>query len=418
MLDGEHAGPREPDASAIDIAAPTANVSASYTKLPLTNSRYFSQHDRSLRRGFERVVDRGDGVPAARGYGPHDARRFGAGSDLGKRLRGSVSFREGTGPARPVAARMRIVRLDVRQLPLWERHPMIFAAFDNLRDGEVLLLVNDHEPRPLRLQFADLRPGRFSWSPRNLGSDRWEVEIRPISEPPREHDDAAATGTIAAVLRRSALFGAVAPATREELAAQSTLRRFSHGAVIMPQGETWPYVGIVCEGTIAVVGGSSEGRELLLYEVLPFETFGEIAAIDDGTTFGSASVMSRAALISYLPRSAFLRAFAQDAALGREVARICTQRFRLLTERLTAAVSRPILARVAAAILPYAPPDRGMVPVLAPLDILTLTDLAIAVGTVREVVGRALITLDDAKAIERVRGRIVRADRERLSTFL
>jgi CRP-like cAMP-binding protein len=152
--------------------------------------------------------------------------------------------------------------------------------------------------------------------------------------------------------------------------------------------------------------------------VLPFETFGEIAAIDDGTTFGSASVMSRAALISYLPRSAFLRAFAQDAALGREVARICTQRFRLLTERLTAAVSRPILARVAAAILPYAPPDRGMVPVLAPLDILTLTDLAIAVGTVREVVGRALITLDDAKAIERVRGRIVRADRERLSTFL
>src|SRR6185312_3015328 len=110
-----------------------------------------------------RVVDRGDGVPAALGYGPHDARRFGASSDLANRLRGSVSFREGTGPARPVAARMRIVRLDVRQLPLWERHPMIFAAFDNLRDGEVLLLVNDHEPRPLRLQFADLRPGRFSW---------------------------------------------------------------------------------------------------------------------------------------------------------------------------------------------------------------------------------------------------------------
>jgi len=43
--------------------------------------------------------------------------------------------------------------LDLRETPPRERHPKIHAAFDELDDGEVLRIVNDHEPKPLFYEF-------------------------------------------------------------------------------------------------------------------------------------------------------------------------------------------------------------------------------------------------------------------------
>lgn len=39
--------------------------------------------------------------------------------------------------------------LDVREIPPADRHPKIHDAFDRLDSGEVLVIVNDHEPKPL-----------------------------------------------------------------------------------------------------------------------------------------------------------------------------------------------------------------------------------------------------------------------------
>jgi uncharacterized protein (DUF2249 family) len=43
--------------------------------------------------------------------------------------------------------------LDLRDVPPFERHPMIHDAFDDLDDGEALTIVNDHEPKPLFYEF-------------------------------------------------------------------------------------------------------------------------------------------------------------------------------------------------------------------------------------------------------------------------
>jgi len=43
--------------------------------------------------------------------------------------------------------------LDVRDLDPADRHPTIHAAFDDLEGGEVLTLVNDHDPKPLFYEF-------------------------------------------------------------------------------------------------------------------------------------------------------------------------------------------------------------------------------------------------------------------------
>lgn len=45
-------------------------------------------------------------------------------------------------------------QMDLREIPPPERHPKIFAAFEDLDSGESLLLVNDHEPTPLYHQLV------------------------------------------------------------------------------------------------------------------------------------------------------------------------------------------------------------------------------------------------------------------------
>ncbi|MFC7075997.1 MULTISPECIES: DUF2249 domain-containing protein [Haloarcula] len=44
---------------------------------------------------------------------------------------------------------MPATELDLREMPPPERHPKIHSAFDDLDAGEVLRIVNDHEPKPL-----------------------------------------------------------------------------------------------------------------------------------------------------------------------------------------------------------------------------------------------------------------------------
>lgn len=64
--------------------------------------------------------------------------------------------------------------LDVRDIAPANRHSMIFEAFDDLDAGEELLLINDHEPRPL---FYELQAERDSFDP-----DRYAVEQRADDE--------------------------------------------------------------------------------------------------------------------------------------------------------------------------------------------------------------------------------------------
>ena len=55
-------------------------------------------------------------------------------------------------------------RIDVRTVAPTERHALIFATFTALDAGQVLELVNDHDPRPLARQFETRLPGQFAWT--------------------------------------------------------------------------------------------------------------------------------------------------------------------------------------------------------------------------------------------------------------
>ena len=75
-------------------------------------------------------------------------------------------------------------RIDVREITPRDRHALIFNAFEGLKDGEALELVNDHDPVPLRVQFEDRLSGRFEWAYLESGPELWRVRIGRLSKFP------------------------------------------------------------------------------------------------------------------------------------------------------------------------------------------------------------------------------------------
>jgi uncharacterized protein (DUF2249 family)/quercetin dioxygenase-like cupin family protein len=83
--------------------------------------------------------------------------------------------------APPLSAAVDPVTLDVRDLAPRDRHARIFATFNALRPGEALRLVNDHDPKPLKYQFAAEHAGEATWEPEQAGPEVWIVRIGKVA---------------------------------------------------------------------------------------------------------------------------------------------------------------------------------------------------------------------------------------------
>ena len=69
------------------------------------------------------------------------------------------------------------IELDVRVIPPRDKHPTIFRTFDGLSAGQAMLLINDHDPAPLRYQLLAERKNLFDWVYEEEGPDTWRVRI-------------------------------------------------------------------------------------------------------------------------------------------------------------------------------------------------------------------------------------------------
>lgn len=68
--------------------------------------------------------------------------------------------------------------LDMTLLEPRQKHPSIFARFDELADGEHLTIHNDHDPKPLYYQLLGERGNIFTWEYLEQGPVWWKVTIR------------------------------------------------------------------------------------------------------------------------------------------------------------------------------------------------------------------------------------------------
>jgi uncharacterized protein (DUF2249 family) len=67
--------------------------------------------------------------------------------------------------------------VDVREIPHGRRHPRIFGLYARLAPGESFVLVNNHDPKPLRREFQATYPDQFGWDYLEAGPNRWRVRI-------------------------------------------------------------------------------------------------------------------------------------------------------------------------------------------------------------------------------------------------
>ncbi len=73
-----------------------------------------------------------------------------------------------------------VFELDIRQLPPASRHVKIFELWDQLGPGQSILLINDHDPKPLYYQFETEFTGKFAWRYEQEGPEDWVVTISKL----------------------------------------------------------------------------------------------------------------------------------------------------------------------------------------------------------------------------------------------
>jgi CRP/FNR family cyclic AMP-dependent transcriptional regulator len=303
-------------------------------------------------------------------------------------------------------------RLDLRGVPTWEHHAQTCKAFTELRDEQTLYITYDYEPRPLRNRFEEQFADQFVWSQRRVGDGRWEVAIRKVN-------GSAAQSPIAHFIARCPTFAVASEETRSALARVAVTRSVGRNQSVTGQGMEWPFLGAVREGRLFAVAETPEGRDQILFEVLPCEVFGDIILFDRGATIARFATFSEPAQLVLFSRAEVVNCASRDPAFALALAESCAQRTRGLIELICAHVSKPTISRVAAALLPHAPTEFGLSPV-DPKSIasLRLGQIAATAGTVKEVVARALTQLEAAGAIKRARGRIASIDRAKLANFV
>jgi uncharacterized protein (DUF2249 family) len=71
--------------------------------------------------------------------------------------------------------------MDVRPIPCSIKHGQILQRWRELPVGDHFVLLNDHDPVPLRYQFEAEFPGQFTWEHLGRGLDEFRVKITRLS---------------------------------------------------------------------------------------------------------------------------------------------------------------------------------------------------------------------------------------------
>lgn len=178
-------------------------------------------------------------------------------------------------------------------------------------------------------------------------------------------------------------------AAKHELAARSTVRSFRAGAVLWRARSEPRGVFVVLDGEVRVVravGGG--GRQHVVHTEGPGGTLGEVPLFGGGS-YPATAIAARPTTCLVLTRDAILAAIAQDQRVAFVFLARLAQRVRAVIGRLDAVSGSSVPARLAAYLLARSAAASGGTFTLGRSQL----EVAEELGTVREVVVRALRTL-------------------------
>ena len=224
-------------------------------------------------------------------------------------------------------------------------------------------------------------------------------------------------GVMTDALRQVPYFAEVEPDLLKRLAAQVRERKLEPGELILMEGDPCEGLYFVISGRVKVFKLSAEGKEQVLRILGPGRTFNDVPVFDGGPNPGSAAAME-AATVSLIPKAQIHRLVEQQPKVAKAVIRLLASRLRALTLVIEDLSLRSVVARVAKLLLDCTRGHQTLVESGAGACArLTQQQIAAMTGSVREVVQRALKTLEKDGAVRLERARVVVLDAKALERW-
>jgi len=176
------------------------------------------------------------------------------------------------------------------------------------------------------------------------------------------------------------------------LMAAAMPRHFEAGQVIYLEGEPANYVYILEQGWVKATRMTPEGREQGLLFLHPVEIFGDIAVFT-GTTYPGTTTALEAVDVWVLPAQTLLLLVNNYPDLALAIIRKLSERVLYYIGLVEDLSLRSVEARLASSLLRNAE-MRDLQLIVPRRDWTTFDEMAVKLGTVRDVLSRAIKTLE------------------------
>lgn len=213
-----------------------------------------------------------------------------------------------------------------------------------------------------------------------------------------------------AILGRTTLFGQLDRDALQAVVDRFVTRTFRRGDTIFHQGDYGDTLFVVAEGLVNVYVVAEDGNELLLAQLHPGDSFGELAVIDGGRRTASAQAAESTTTLALL-RPDFMGMLRDDPRLFTALLESLGQLLRRMLEQTSDLVFLDLAGRVAKQLLALAEANGRRDGDTWVLQLpLSQTQLAAMVGGSRPSVNQILRSFQD-RGYLRVEGRRISIDR-------
>lgn len=201
------------------------------------------------------------------------------------------------------------------------------------------------------------------------------------------------------VVRRIPYFAGLPGSEIQRLATSARLVTLDAGETLFHEGEPADGLYYLCRGRVKIVRYSPEGRQLIVREFRLGDTFNEVGALDGCENAATAIAEENGTHVMIIPGEVIRELAGRYPELGGEMMKEMAEKLRFAMGKMNSLALMDVKSRLAAYLLEEVG-DSGT------LKGVSHEELAAHLGTVRQVLSRALGDLQRSGAVEVRRGSI------------
>jgi CRP/FNR family transcriptional regulator len=186
------------------------------------------------------------------------------------------------------------------------------------------------------------------------------------------------------------------PSTLAAIEKLSITRKYEKIEPVARQGEVWPYLFLVHEGSIDAMKDSLEGRSFVATTFTQGDVFWGLGFFDAHYTMPATLMAHENSVLLLWHREDLMPILLRDGRSSWELARLVVDRLLMAGEKIGDMAFQPVSARLAKLLVAVSKEEVGS----SIERSLTLDEMAVRIGTSREVVCRLLHKFSDNGLID------------------